>query len=155
MSKTSTMYIAFPNGGIIPTKLADGKERKVGPHEAVKVPRDYGESLVSDRFAYETDPAAAKTARNARLSEPDAHSVREAALKKAEADIAARETAVKTAEAALAEREATVAKAEADIAAREAEAKTVESALAERESAIAKVEADLKKAEKSLFGAKD
>lgn len=155
MSKSSTMYIAFPNGGIIPAKLVDETERRVGPHEAVKVPRDYGESLVTDRFAYETDAAAAKPARSARQSEPDAHSVREVALKKAEADIAARETAVKTAEAALAEREAAVAKAEADIAAREAEAKTAEGALAERESAIAKVEADLKKSDKSLFGAKD
>jgi hypothetical protein len=55
MSKSDSIWIAFPNGGRIPAKLAGGTEKKVGPHEPVKVPGDYGRSLVDDRFAYEAE----------------------------------------------------------------------------------------------------
>lgn len=54
MSRNS-MWVAFPHGGIIPADVAGGAEKKVGPHEAVSVPRTYGEHLVHDRFAYEAD----------------------------------------------------------------------------------------------------
>lgn len=52
MSK-ETMWIAFPNGGIIPAAVTGGKDRQVDAHEAVKVPAEYGRHLVHDRFAYE------------------------------------------------------------------------------------------------------
>lgn len=99
MSKSETIHIAFPNGGTLPADVAGGKERKVGPHEAVKVPRAYGTSLIDDRFAYEADPAKAKAQRTARHAADE----REAAVTKAETDVAAREEAVKIAEAALAD----------------------------------------------------
>lgn len=65
MSK-ETMWIAFPNGGIIPAAVTGGKDRQVDAHEAVKVPADYGRHLVHDRFAYEAEapgrkPKQAKT----------------------------------------------------------------------------------------------
>lgn len=57
MSKSETMYIAFPFGGSIPGPVLNEKEdRKVGPHDPVRVPRSYGEHLVNDRFAYEAEP---------------------------------------------------------------------------------------------------
>ena len=143
MRKTDTMFIAFPNGGTVPASVTGGKDRKVGPHEAVKVPRDYGDSLVDDRFAYESDPATAKAAGAARKPGTDNLGEREASLKKAEADIAARETAVKSAETALSDREAAVAKAETDIADRETAVETAEVALSEREAAVFKAETDL------------
>lgn len=63
MSKSDTMHIAFPNGGILPASVTGGKETSVPPHEAVKVPRTYGEHLVHDRFAYEAEaPKARKKA---------------------------------------------------------------------------------------------
>jgi hypothetical protein len=55
MSKSDNIWIAFPNGGRIPAKLAGGTEKKVGPHEPVTVPGDYGRSLIEDRFAYEAE----------------------------------------------------------------------------------------------------
>lgn len=58
MSKPDTMYIAFPFGGILPADVTGTQERKVLPHEPVKVPRTYGRQLVDDRFAYEADPPA-------------------------------------------------------------------------------------------------
>lgn len=56
MSKSETMYIAFPFGGSIPGPVLNEKEdKKVGPHDPIRVPRSYGEHLVSDRFAYEAE----------------------------------------------------------------------------------------------------
>lgn len=55
--KSDTMKIAFPNGGILPRDITGGEERAVSAHEAVEVPRAYGEHLISDRFAYEAKPA--------------------------------------------------------------------------------------------------
>lgn len=61
MSKPETMWIAFPNGGILPKDVTKSEERKVGPHEAVRVPRTYGQHLVDDHFAYEAEePKKAK-----------------------------------------------------------------------------------------------
>lgn len=61
MSKPETMWVAFPNGGILPKDITKSKERPVGPHEAVRVPRTYGQHLVDDRFAYEAEePKKAK-----------------------------------------------------------------------------------------------
>lgn len=57
MAKSETMMIAFPNGGILPADITGGKERAVSAHEAVEVPRSYGQHLVDDRFAYEAKPA--------------------------------------------------------------------------------------------------
>lgn len=57
MTKSDTMTIAFANGGILPREVTGGDEQPVGAHEAVDVPRAYGEHLISDRFAYETKPA--------------------------------------------------------------------------------------------------
>ena len=56
MSKTDTMFIAFPHGGILPAEIAGGKDRPVGPHDPVRVPSTYGKSLVEDRFAYIAEP---------------------------------------------------------------------------------------------------
>lgn len=53
MAKADTMTIAFPNGGILPSDITGGEERRVSAHETVEVPRAYGEHLVNDRFAYE------------------------------------------------------------------------------------------------------
>jgi hypothetical protein len=56
MSKSDTMYIAFSHGGRLPSSVTgEPKERKVPPHEAVRVPRAYGEHLVHDKFAYEAE----------------------------------------------------------------------------------------------------
>ena len=55
MSKSDTMWIAFPNGGNLPASIAGGKERSIPAREPVKVPRTYGEQLTGDRFAYETE----------------------------------------------------------------------------------------------------
>ena len=123
MSKSDTMFIAFPNGGVIPASITGGKDRKVAPHEAVKVPKNYGDSLVEDRFAYATDPETAKAATASRKASADDLGEREASLKKAETDVAGREAAVKTAEAALSDREAAVTKAETDLFERDAAAK--------------------------------
>lgn len=60
MAKSDTMTIAFPNGGILPRDVTGGEEQKVGPHEAVEVPRVYGEHLVADHFAYPATPKPAK-----------------------------------------------------------------------------------------------
>lgn len=56
MAKSDTMTIAFPNGGILPRDVTGDVEHVVGPHEAVEVPRAYGEHLTTDRFAYEVKP---------------------------------------------------------------------------------------------------
>lgn len=56
MSKSDKMFIAFPNGGILPADISGGEEKKVSAHEPVRVPRTYGEHLVSDHFAYEAEP---------------------------------------------------------------------------------------------------
>lgn len=56
MSKTDTMFIAFPHGGILPAEVTGGKDRPVGPHDPVRVPATYGKSLVEDRFAYVAEP---------------------------------------------------------------------------------------------------
>lgn len=70
MSKSSTMFIAFPNGGILPADIAGGKETPVAAHEPVRVPRSYGEHLVSDRFAYETEaPKRKQNGGDARAAE--------------------------------------------------------------------------------------
>lgn len=135
MSKSDTMLIAFPHGGTLPASLGGGKERKAGPHEAVKVPLAYGTSLVDDGFAYETDPARAKAASEARAGGlPD----REAVLRKAEAALAEREAAVAKAEADVAARETAVESAEVELAGREAAVGQAEAELAEREAALAK-----------------
>lgn len=55
MSK-ETMWIAFPNGGILPAVITGDKDREVAAHDPVSVPADYGKHLVHDRFAYEAKP---------------------------------------------------------------------------------------------------
>lgn len=70
MSK-ETMTIAYRNGGILPAEIAGGKERRIAPHEPVKVPRSYGEHLVHDRFAYEVDGRKKATARKASSEQVD------------------------------------------------------------------------------------
>ena len=57
MSK-ETMWIAFPNGGILPAAITGDKDREVAAHDPVSVPADYGKHLVHDRFAYEAKPKA-------------------------------------------------------------------------------------------------
>lgn len=64
MSKSETMWVAFPNGGILPKDITKSEERKVGPHEPVRVPLAYGKHLIEDRFAYEAEePKKAKVER--------------------------------------------------------------------------------------------
>lgn len=67
MSKSS-IWIAFKNGGIIPAVIVGGEtDKRVGPHEPVKVPEAYGRHLIDDRFAYKTDePAAPKVGKGAK-----------------------------------------------------------------------------------------
>ena len=55
MSKSDSISIAFSHGGILPASITGGTERRVGPHEPVRVPRSYGEHLIADRFAYEAE----------------------------------------------------------------------------------------------------
>lgn len=55
MSSKETMWIAFPNGGIIPASITGEKDRAVDAHDPVKVPSEYGQHLVHDRFAYEAE----------------------------------------------------------------------------------------------------
>jgi hypothetical protein len=88
MSKSDTMFIAFPNGGILPAGIAGPGERKIGPHEPVRVPNAYGEHLLADRFAYEAE-APKKAARKPEDGGKPA-------------DLFALEDAVKAAEAAVA-----------------------------------------------------
>jgi predicted lipid-binding transport protein (Tim44 family) len=65
-----TKLIAFPGGGIIPSEINDGKgDKEIPPHEPVRVPIEYGDSLINDRFAVEVPqtemkkkPANKKTA---------------------------------------------------------------------------------------------
>ena len=135
MSKSDSMFIAFQFGGTIPGSVLGGKDRKVGPHEAVKVPRDYGDSLVADRFAYETDPSTAK-ARTARPQEAGDLAEREAAVKKAWSEITSRDSALK-------EREIELSNREADLVDRETAVTNAHAELAQREQAVAKAEADL------------
>lgn len=61
MSSKETMWIAFPNGGILPATITGGKDRDVDAHEPVRVPADYGKHLVHDRFAYEATPKGKAT----------------------------------------------------------------------------------------------
>jgi hypothetical protein len=87
MSKSETMWVAFPNGGILPKDVTKSEERKVGPHEAVRVPRAYGKHLVDDRFAYETEePKKAKDA-GKQVEKPDLAELQDA-VAQAEAAIA-------------------------------------------------------------------
>lgn len=60
MSK-ETMWIAFPNGGILPAAITGDKDKEVPAHEPVPVPADYGKHLVHDRFAYEAKPKGKAT----------------------------------------------------------------------------------------------
>jgi hypothetical protein len=53
VAKIDMMTIAFAHGGILPTEITGGAERRVPAHEPVEVPRSYGEHLVTDRFAYD------------------------------------------------------------------------------------------------------
>lgn len=106
----SKMRIAFPRGGRIPAGIAGKEEKKCGPHEPVTVPAEYGRHVVEDRFAYEVKGRlSAKTAIEtggaaeiARL-EKVAKDANEA-LARAEGDEAkaAAEAALKDAEASLA-----------------------------------------------------
>lgn len=53
---SSKIGIAFFSGGIIPAAiLKKDKDVRVGPHEAIDVPADYGQHLIADRFAYAKD----------------------------------------------------------------------------------------------------
>ncbi|HEV2504404.1 MAG TPA: hypothetical protein VGV39_15100 [Mesorhizobium sp.] len=141
MSKNETMHIAFPNGGSIPASVLKEKDdRKVGPHEAVRVPRSYGEHMVANRFAYEADPAKAKAPATGTKGSADG---REEDLKKFASVLASREEALKTAESDLAVRTEALEKLIADVGAREEAVKTAETALADREAAVSKSEADL------------
>jgi hypothetical protein len=60
-----TKLIAFPGGGIIPSEINDGKgDKEIPPHEPVRVPIEYGDSLINDRFAVEVPQSEAKKPRN-------------------------------------------------------------------------------------------
>ncbi|MFN4098155.1 MAG: hypothetical protein ACK4GT_00125 [Pararhodobacter sp.] len=107
----SKMRIAFPRGGRIPAGIAGKEEKKCGPHEPVTVPAEYGRHVVEDRFAYEVKgrssaKAATETrgaAEIARLEKAvrdadealanaegdEAKALAEAALKDAQAELAA------------------------------------------------------------------
>ncbi|CUX40508.1 conserved hypothetical protein [Agrobacterium deltaense Zutra 3/1] len=102
MSK-KTMSIAFPRGGIIPAAVLSLKEDKVcSPHEPVKVPIEYGQHLVDDRFAV---AVTGKSSDSDEKSETDAavkkKAEADAAAKKKLEDIAAAEKKVENAKAAL------------------------------------------------------
>lgn len=104
MSK-KTMTIAFPRGGIIPAAVLSIKEDKVcSPHEPVKVPTDYGQHLIDDRFAV---AVTSRTSDSEEKPEMDAASKKKAeadataAAKKKAEDIAAAEKKVEGAKAAL------------------------------------------------------
>lgn len=113
MSK-ETMWVAFPNGGIIPAAITGDDDRPVEAHEPVKVPADYGRHLVHDRFAYEAEQRGKKPARtggraDTRPGEAKAGEIRQLVEKlKAELDAADLtqkpdiEARLKTAEAELA-----------------------------------------------------
>lgn len=141
MSKNETMHIAFPHGGTIPASVLKEKgDRKVGPHEAVRVPRSYGEHMVSDRFAYEADPANSKAPAAGARGSADS---REEDIKKIAGELSTREEALKAAEGALADRTEVLEKLVADVTAREEALKSREAALTDREAAVSKTEADL------------
>ncbi|CVI59519.1 hypothetical protein CFBP4996_18145 [Agrobacterium leguminum] len=102
MSK-KTMTIAFPRGGIIPAAVLSIKEDKVcSPHEPVKVPTDYGQHLIDDRFAV---AVTSRTSDSEEKAEMDAAAKKkaeaDAAAKKKAEDIAAAEKKVESAKAAL------------------------------------------------------
>ncbi len=61
--KIEMMEIAFSHGGRLPVGLiGNPAEVEVMAHEAVSVPRSYGEYMIADRFAYApTPPAGRKT----------------------------------------------------------------------------------------------
>lgn len=72
MSKKDMMWIAFPNGGIIPAAvMGEEDDRPVDAHQPVKVPSTYGEHLVHDRFAYETEAPKEKKRQAARQPDLD------------------------------------------------------------------------------------
>ncbi|MEP3049422.1 MAG: hypothetical protein ABJL55_16360 [Roseibium sp.] len=82
-----TLLIAFPLGGIIAAEIANKKEDvQVDPHEPVRVPVEYGESLIADKFAYEAQPKGKQAPAN---ETPDPEK-----LKKLEAAVAAAQKAV-------------------------------------------------------------
>ncbi len=102
MSK-KTITIAFPRGGIIPAAVLSIKEDKVcSPHEPVKVPTDYGQHLIDDRFAV---AVTSRTSDSEEKAEMDAAAKKKAeeaaAAKKRAEDIAAAEKKVESAKAAL------------------------------------------------------
>jgi len=112
MSK-ETMWIAFPNGGILPAAITGDKDREVAAHDPVSVPADYGKHLVHDRFAYEAKPKG-----KAKASGGDSAEARQ----RLEATLAALRKKVEDAQdvaekAKLAEQVAAVEKKIADLAA--------------------------------------
>lgn len=58
MAKVETIWIAFPNGGILPGSVTGAAEMPVGAHKPVEVPLSYGLHLISDRFAVKASPPA-------------------------------------------------------------------------------------------------
>lgn len=83
MSSKETVHIAFPYGGILPAGIAGEKDRPVGPHEPVRVPKSYGDSLVEDRFAYVAEP---KKKPREKSEKPDLGAL-EQAVKQVELDL--------------------------------------------------------------------
>lgn len=113
MSK-ETMWIAFPNGGILPAAITGDKEREVDAHTPVRVPVDYGKHLVHDRFAYEAPPKA-KAAKAAGGDSSEARMRLEATLASLRKKV--EEATEQTEKDALAEQVAAVEKKISDMAA--------------------------------------
>ncbi|WP_420415120.1 hypothetical protein [Roseibium sp.] len=88
-----TKLIAFPGGGIIPSVLNDGKgDKEIPPHEPVRVPFEYGESLINDRFAVEvTQPEAKKPRKKKAATAPNITALK-AKVAQAEKAVAAAKT---------------------------------------------------------------
>ncbi|NTI27662.1 hypothetical protein [Rhizobium rhizogenes] len=58
---SKTMAIAFARGGILPASvMKTKKDVAVAPHDPVDVPIEYGQQLVTDKFAYDAAEAAAE-----------------------------------------------------------------------------------------------
>ena len=116
MAKSDTIFIAFKNGGRLPKEITGGEEKVVPPHEAVRVPRTYGESLIEDRFAYLTE-AQKKAPSSPTTSKPEGGPDRAAledAVAQAELDLATAtdDDAKSAAELSLAKAKEDLAKAQ-------------------------------------------
>lgn len=64
--------ITFPRGGVLPAAIVGGdKDKTIPPHEPVRVPSDYGQSLIDDKFAVEAVAKSEKAPDKKKTSNDD------------------------------------------------------------------------------------